>query len=168
MYRQAEPIPLPPQALLQSYARSGAYTDCYALDVDGAVARRDYVRAFYTSPLFKVERFILRWVVRKPSTDTDAALLATDETDHFAAWSVEDRETDQLLLCDYQGRTRSWLMTEPLDGARTRLYFGSAVVPIGRHANGNARMGVGFTLLLGFHRLYSRALLRSARANLPR
>jgi hypothetical protein len=40
----------------------------------------------------------------------------------------------------------------------TTLYFGSAVVPQKPHGP----MGAGFRALLGFHHLYSRALLRSA------
>lgn len=163
-----QPWSLPEHALLQAYKADGSYTDCYILEVDADVAHRDYVRAFYTSRLFKKERFILTWIVRKPSTDAEAELLAVGQTDRFAAWSVEGRTDNQLLLCDYQGRTRSWLMTEALPDRRTRLYFGSAVVPEGRGADGKPRFHIAFTLLLWFHRLYSRGLLRSARVQLFR
>lgn len=40
-------LPLPPDALLATYAAQGAYTDCYATDVAGAVTRADYVESFY-------------------------------------------------------------------------------------------------------------------------
>ena len=46
--------------------------------------------------------------------------------------------------------------------ASTRLYFGSAVVPELDAKTGQSSYGFGFHALLGFHRLYSRALLRSA------
>ena len=56
----------------------------------------------------------------------------------------------------------------PDDGAATRLYFGSAVVPIRDHATGESKMGFAFEALIGFHTLYSRVLLNAARARLER
>ncbi|MBC8026654.1 MAG: hypothetical protein H7Y89_11710, partial [Steroidobacteraceae bacterium] len=84
----------------------------------------------------------------------------------FAAWTVERRAEDQLLLCDFQGKTRSWLMVE-LKGGTSRLYFGSAVVKP-RGSNGEKRMTGGFQVLLGFHKRYSHALLSAARRALIR
>jgi hypothetical protein len=155
-----EPCPLPAQALLGRYRDSGAYTDCYGVTVAGDVAHARFVEAFYTTWLFKLERAVLVGV-GKPSTDAQAHALARGDTDAFAAWTVEARSDDQLLLCDYRGRTRSWLMREAVDGG-TRLYFGSAVVPVVDARTGEARMGGAFAGLLGFHRLYSRLLLRAA------
>jgi hypothetical protein len=152
-----EPRPLPESALLQAYRRSGAYSDCYATEVTGAVPLEQYIAAFYTTPVFKTERFILKWLVRKPSTDADALGLAAGSLDRFAAWTVEARDADQLLLCDFLGRTRSWLMVEAR-GATTQLYFGSAVVPSRR----TGTMGFGFGATLAFHKLYSQVLLSSA------
>jgi hypothetical protein len=99
--------------------------------------------------------------VRRPSTDEDARRLARDQAETFAAWSVEARAPDQLLLTDFQGNTRSWLMCEP-QGTGTRLYFGSAVVPTAR----GAKLGLVYRALLGLHKLYSRALLRAAASRL--
>ena len=122
---------LPVGCLLECYRDNGAYTDCFVTEVDGTMEHSEYVYAFYTSWLFKIERFILRWVVNKPSNDKDAAVLALEGGDRFSAWSVEGRTANQLLMCDYQKRTRSWFMTTPLDSRkRTKLYFGSAVVPL--------------------------------------
>jgi hypothetical protein len=124
------------------------------------VSQAAFVQAFYTTWLFKLERLLLRWFVARPSTDVQARELAKGGRDAFAAWDVERRDGEQLLMCDLAGRTRSWLMTEPF-GAGTRLYFGSAVVPdIG--ADGRPRMAGLFRVLLGFHKLYSRALLAAA------
>ena len=50
----------------------------------------------------------------------------------------------------------------------TRLYFGSAVVPVMNAATGKSEMGFVFKALLGFHKLYSRALLSAAAARLAR
>jgi hypothetical protein len=158
---------LPEGALLAQYARDGGYADCYVTDLPRVVTHADYVEAFYTTWLFKLERLILAWLVDKPSTDADAAALARAGRDDFAAWSVEARAGNQLLMCDFQSRTRSWLMVEPAP-ASTRLYFGSGIVPTIDPATGDKRMGPGFRLLLGFHQLYSRALLAAARARLAR
>lgn len=157
---------LPEHALLQRYRLSGAYTDCYCIDSRKSVSQRDYVVAFYTTWLFKVERVILKWLVSKPSSDDDARRLADSEQNAFAAWTVEERSENQLLMCDFRNRTRSWLMTET-DGDGTRLYFGSAVVPNAKNAANEPELGKGFSLLLGFHKLYSRALLSAARSRLP-
>jgi hypothetical protein len=157
------PEPLPEGALIEHYRDSGAYTDCFVLEVDSAVSQADFVRAFYTSWLFKMERFVLTWTVSKPSTDAEAAALAAGERDSFAAWSVEARTANQLLMCDYQHRTRSWLKTEPLDGGRrTKLYFGTVVVPHRPNGRKDQAFGAAFHLLVGFHKIYARGLLKAA------
>ena len=158
---------LPEDALLTRYQDSGAYTDCFVTEVDRPVVHAEYVRAFYTSWLFKIERFILTWVVQKPSSDGQAAILTLDHVQGFAAWHVEARTADQLLMCDYQSRTRSWLRTVAIDSDRhTRLYFGSAVVPVRPNGEKDRAFGLAFHLLLGFHKIYARALLRAAVRNL--
>lgn len=162
---------LPQRALLSKYKQQGAYTDCYSVVVSRAITHSEYIEAFYTTPLFKVERFILAALVSRPSTDIQAKQLASGEVETFAAWSVEGKAENQLLLCDFLGRTRSWLMTdagEQGNPASTRLYFGSAVVPKLNARTGQANYGFAFHAMLGFHRLYSRALLRSAVSRLAR
>lgn len=162
-----QPRPLPDDVLLKRYQDEGAYTDCYTTDVATAVSQSRFIEAFYTTHVFKLERLILRLAVSRPSTDAQAAQLAQGDIDSFAAWSVEARRENELLLCDLHGHTRSWLMTVPLDdGSGTRLYFGSAVVPSHDPRTGETRMASGFRALLGFHKLYSRILLGAARARL--
>jgi hypothetical protein len=166
--------PLPAGALLQAYVERGAYTDCYVAELPGTIEHAEYVHAFYTSALFKVERLLLRLFLGKPSTDTQVAQLAAGRLDSFAAWSVEGRLANQLMLADFAGRTRSWLMTTaapgPSAGTGTRLYFGSAVVPRARREDGRdggrAGMGWPFRVMLGFHKVYSRMLLGAARRRL--
>jgi hypothetical protein len=162
----------PPQnALLRQCRERGAYTDCYAVEIPQVVSHAAYVEAFYTTWVFRLERLILRLLVSRPSTDAGARQLARGERDDFAAWSVEARAPDQLLLADFVGRTKSWLMVEknaaPGSGG-TRLYFGSAVVPVRDRKTGRTSLGAVHTALLGFHKLYSRVLLRAARARLLR
>lgn len=150
---------LPKDALLARYLDVG-HTDCYYADVSGDVTFEAYLNAFYTSWLFKVERVILR-LVKRPSTDAEAAELAAGTRVQFAAWDVEDRSTDQLLMCDMAGQTRSWLRSTQVDSG-TRLFFGSAVVPDKK----SGKLGWLFHALMGFHKLYSVMLLKAAVRNL--
>jgi len=160
---------LPAGALLRRVADAGAYTDCYAVEIPRAVSHAAYVEAFYTTWVFKLERLILRLLVSRPSTDAEARQLALGERDDFVAWSVEARAPDQLLLADFVGRTKSWLMVARDDGSgSTRLYFGSAVVPVRDRKTGRASLGTVHSALLGFHKLYSQLLLRAARSRLLR
>ena len=170
-YRIA-PCPVPPNALLQKYNAGSGYADCYVAEVDGVVAQADFVEAFYTTALFKVERVILKWLAGRPSTDGGAHDLAAGTANGFAAWSVEARTDEQLLLADFTGRTRSWLMAVPAGAAdgrpRTLLYFGSAVTPRGDRGRDGQGLGFVFHALMGFHRLYSRLLLGAARSRVLR
>lgn len=162
---------LPEDSLLSTYRTQGAYTDCYVTDIETTVTQPEYIEAFYTTFLFRMERTILKWALSKPSTDEEAHALAESAVNAFAAWTVEARTDDQLLMSDYRGRTRSWLMSSPRTGGSksgTRLYFGSAVVPIRSKQSGQRKMGGLFSALLPFHRLYSRALLLSAKNRLSR
>jgi hypothetical protein len=160
---------MPDEALLGSYTRKGAFTDCYVTEVRNAVTLAQYVEAFYTTWVFRLERVILKWAVARPSTDHQARQLAEGAIDTFSAWRVESRSEHQLLMADFQGRTRSWFMVAPLadgDNVRTRLYFGSAVVPERDPATGKPRLGFAFSALMGFHKLYSHILLRAAGSRL--
>ena len=162
---------LPEEALLRQYLRDGHYTDCYSIDIAQSVTHSQYVAAFYTTFLFRIERVILKWAVSKPSTDAEAVQLAEKQRSSFAAWVVEARNNDQLLLSDFQGRTRSWLMVEPMSQEQapwTRLYFGSAVVRNRESESGQKSGTFGFSALLSLHRLYSVALLYSAKKRLER
>jgi hypothetical protein len=157
---------LPSSALLRRYVREGTYTDCYCTDVPATISLPRYVETFYTTPVFKLERWILTHLVSKPSTDRDARNVALAQAWSFAAWTVEQRTREQLLMCDYLRRTRSWFMVAPITGG-TRLYFGSAVVPV-RRPSGELTLGSTYRALTGFHKLYSRILLRAARSALGR
>lgn len=155
--------PLPAGALLHRHAATGAYTDCYGVELPGQFTLTDFVAAFYTSPVFKVERWLLSRLPRFRASDHEALQLARGEVSAFSAWTVEAREPHQLLLA--AGRTRSWLMVSQSlarPGA-TAFHFGSAVLP--RRRGG---MGWQFSALLGFHKLYSRLLLQSALAQMAR
>jgi hypothetical protein len=153
---------LPADSVLAAYAGSSAYTDCYVGVLPRAVAQSEYVEAFYTTPVFKIERWLIARFLSRPSTDAQIRQLANGELRAFAAWTVEQRKPDQLMLA--AGPTRSWLMASASNehGGATTLYFGSAVLPGRSRSSGKSTMGWWFRALLGFHKLYSRVLLRAA------
>lgn len=163
---------LPERAFLRKYAQEkGAFTDCYFVDLPGEVSQQDYISAFYRSRVFRAERVLLGLLARRPASDADAERLGRGDTSRFSVWDVEARAADQLLLREFTGATRSWLMSETLasaSGPVTRLYFGSAAIPCRASASGEPKFGRVFHALMGFHRSYSRALLGSARAVLLR
>jgi hypothetical protein len=139
----------------------GKYADCFCLTVRGDVTLRDFLFAFYTSKVFRVEALVLRVALGAPSGTQAARDLADGVADKFAAWYVAQRTDTQLLLSDRFERTRSWFRVVPNTDGSTRLLFGSALA--GRDA---PRRRSGFSLLLWFHVAYSRALLRSAATKL--
>ena len=157
---------VPADSLLHLYQRAAGYADCYVIEVPGPVTQEAFIEAFYTSPLFKVERTLLKYLVSRPASDTDARQLAQGKASSFSAWRVEGQSASELLLADFTARTRSWLMAVPVPGpipaSRTRLYFGSAVVSRASDGSGRSGMGWLFYALLGFHSLYSRLLLSAA------
>jgi hypothetical protein len=139
---------IPVNSMLDKYSSiTGAYVDAYSTEIATQVAFSEIIFAFYTTPLFKLERLILTFIFL-PSTDDQARRLADGTVDKFAAWTVESRGENEILMCDVVQRTRSWLMVKH-EGAGTRLYFGSAVVP----KRGKTSLEFGYRGLLGFHQI---------------
>ncbi|WP_299687318.1 hypothetical protein [uncultured Tateyamaria sp.] len=146
---------VPDRSLIAQFAaREGYYTDCFV--AHGAQSDLcGYIEAFYTQPLFKAERLLLRVAAGARSTDDEAAALARGEIDRFAVWHVSARTDTELLMVDASGRTMSWLSVA--DG----LSFGSVVTPV-RDRRGRLTLGPVFHSLLSAHRIYARALLAGA------
>jgi hypothetical protein len=136
---------LPPEALLGRYRGPDGYVDCYVTELPRPVSQAEYVEAFYTTGVFKLERWLLARFLKRASTDAQARELALGQRDDFAAWTVEARAPDQLLLRDLFGRT-----------------FGTAVVPVLDRRSGRRKLGFLYESLTPLHRLYSRVLLRAA------
>lgn len=151
-------VPLPDWALLQRHATvPDRYTDSFAVDVEKVITLSDYARAFYGSWVFGLERAILMTAYRRRMPVGDALKIAEGQGERFAVWQLEARCEDEMLLADDSGRTRSWLAIEPF-GQRTRLWFGSAVLP----KPGSEISGL-VNALMPVHKLYSRVLLGAAR-----
>jgi len=86
-----EKRPVPVNTSLHKYAIEGVYADCFLTEIPGRVSFPDFLFAFYTTPLFRLERLILKLAVSKASTDLEARQVADGASEHFAAWNVEDR-----------------------------------------------------------------------------
>jgi hypothetical protein len=162
---------VPAEALLKTYRggahpeRWGRYSDCFTIIVDRDVNLSDFVFAFYTSAVFRIERLVLH-ALGAPSSRCGARALADGAAVGFAVWYVGERTATQLLMCDRFERTRSWFCVEPVEGCKTRLQFGSAVASGNIYGNG-AALDRRFNVLLRFHVLYSQVLLHAATRNLP-
>ncbi len=158
---QVSDAPLPDGSLIAPFGEmEGHYTDAFRVRVAGDVDLAALIGAFYRTPLFRAERFVLRIAARAPSTDAELDALASGAAERFAAWSVEARRDDEILLSDQSGRTKSWLRIAPAEGVGTELWFGSVVVPVMKR--GKLTLGPVFDALLKPHLIYSRALLGSA------
>ncbi|MGB3246900.1 MAG: hypothetical protein WBB25_20375 [Sulfitobacter sp.] len=152
---------VPGDSLLQAYVGQGAtYTDCFEITSPVTVTLPDFIEAFYTTWLFRLERALLTVTLGRRIRDADVQALASG-AGRFAAWTVEAREEAQILLADLSGQTRSYLATSPQEGGGTRLIFGSAVVV----AEGQP-LGRMISVLTPLHRFYSKALLHLAERKL--
>jgi hypothetical protein len=146
---------IPDGGLLARYDMiNHAYTDCFKTEVDQNVSFEDYARAFFNSPVFKLERLIIALTTGKKTTDRSVDDLISGQRDDFAVWQVEDRTDNQILMKVGDGQIRTWLMSEQI-GGRTKFYFGSAILPL----NEMGDKGLLFHALSGFHKLYARVLL---------
>jgi hypothetical protein len=85
---------VPDDALLRTYGggvrpecwrESG---DCFGVSVDRVVSLAEFIFAFYTSPVFRLERIILGFLAGAPSTDSEARCLAEGFGTSFAVWRV--------------------------------------------------------------------------------
>jgi hypothetical protein len=153
---------VPRDALLCAYVdRAGTYTDCFEVMLPGEAGLHDFIEAFYTTWLFRLERAVLSIALRRRVRDHEVTALANAQADSFAVWTVEGREPTQILLRDLSGGTRSYLAVAGKQGGVTRLLFGSAVV---------GRAGQDFPVWLRatmpLHRFYAKCLLRLAERKL--
>ena len=159
---------VPEDALLKTYRGGlrpecwGKSGDCFAVTVEGITDLAAFVFAFYTSPVFRIERLILCLLAGAPSTDTEARRLADGVGTTFAIWRVGERTATQLLMCDRYERTRSWFRVVPLNDGRTLLQFGSAVASKSGSRPATRTSGSAFRLLSKFHVMYSQVLLNAA------
>lgn len=150
----------PATSFLVQQAGPGDHLDCFQVTLERPVDLPAFLFAFYTSPLFRMERFVLSAKLRRWIGVAEAQALAGGAKD-YAIWQVLDRDPGQILLGDTLWGTRSWLSVVP-DGDGTVLRFGSRVP---------AKNGVLHPLArasLPLHVIYARGLLRSAARRLDK
>jgi len=155
-------IPLLENSLLQALAlETGAYADCFeatvACDMASDAAFKRFVFLFFDSPVFRIERAILRLSGKASRHQSDPAALARGETDVFAVWRVERRTDSEILMGVPDTAIRTWLALHK-DGAEARLRFGSAILM----QEGSDAPHWIYRVTLQGHLLYSRLLLRAA------
>lgn len=135
------------------------YCDCFSSTIDCAVDLEQFVYAFYTTRVFRLERKILALTLKLPATNEQAKLLASGESDNYSFWTVEKRRPSELLLLTNNRHTGSWFMVRDdmeASQSRTELLFGSVVFL------GSQKTNLLFSIVLVFHKVYSRILLASA------
>jgi hypothetical protein len=163
--KQVIELQIPDGSLIAQQAELfGYYTDCYGIELGHAATLPEFISAFYTTPLFRLERLILSLTPRGRMKDADVMALSSGESGRMAVWKVEARRDCEILLS--AGRTKSWLMVAPSQSG-SQLFFGSVVVPEPpKREGGSPRLGPVFDSLLSAHRIYSRLLLGSAAQSL--
>lgn len=163
---------LPHRASILRYRLPGNYVDCFGATLRGTIGVEQLLASFLTAPAFRPERWLLACALDMRSGDGEAQALARGDRQAFAAWSVEERDAEQVLLCDFLGHTRSWFMTEPGSepggGIVTRVRYGTAIVRRDMHGVAHWGWSLAFWPLLPLHRLYARILLASTLGRITR
>lgn len=165
---QVSQTAVPEFALLKTYRAPidptswDHFQDCFVTEIPAQIGLTQYLEAFYGSVPFRLERWLIGRLIGRHSTGADVRALAVGAAMRFSAWEVLARSDTQILLGDFQHRTRSWLAVAPLADGRTRLHFGSGIRARLDPRAGRPGKSLGFRLLGGFHVLYSRILLRAA------
>ncbi|WP_299989607.1 hypothetical protein [uncultured Ruegeria sp.] len=167
--RQVEEHSIPEGSLLHQFAkRPGYHADAFVAHVGFVPSQSEYIMAMFDSPVFRIERALLALAAFKPSFAKDVAALALVENDQIACWKTVQRTQQELQMKVEKGRVRTWLMVEPAQGGASKLWFGSAIVPKPAQTGKAGGIGFVFRTLMGFHKLYSRVLLRAAIRGLKR
>jgi len=168
-FENIAPSHLPDDSFLHDYQKNNNFTDCYKVLIHRNVSGLEFVEAFYTSWLFRLERLIIAIFVLRPSTDKQLLKFLRFQRPTFSAWTIERSSAEQWLMCDYQGKTRSWFMVKPFQNESiTELYFGTAILANAKDKFGNSRLTLFFRLLLLFHRHYAIWLLNAAKRRLEK
>lgn len=140
---------VPASSLIARYvADPASHVDAYVASGDATLEQ--FVRAFFSTPIFRLERRLLR-LAGKRSSDQQVDDLASGAGSVMAAWVIEDRSETELLLTVAGSPIRTWLAVGPGE-----LWFGSAIVADGGKIPFLAKA------LMPFHHVYSRSLLRAA------
>lgn len=157
--------PLPDDSLLARHRGPECYRDAFRVEVPGDVSLAELITVFFGSGAFLPERTALRLIGRGAGR-AEIAELADGRAKRFAAWELEAREENELLMHDFLDKTCCWLAVSPggeapdLAGGlprpgagRTYLWFGTGVRDF---------EGPIISRLREAHRWYARWLLAGA------
>ncbi|MEM9969681.1 MAG: hypothetical protein AAF762_01095 [Pseudomonadota bacterium] len=147
---------VPAASLISPYVDGSNFVDAYFVARPG-VALPNYVDRFFTTPIFRLERSILRLTGGVPSEDQQVAALASGTGEVMASWRVEARSDDELLLVVPGTPIRTWLAVDDRG-----IWFGSVIV-----AGPDGNIPFMIRALIPFHALYSRVLLWAAARRMP-
>eukprot|EP00123_Amoebidium_parasiticum_P021633 comp70918_c0_seq1/m.48123 comp70918_c0_seq1/g.48123 ORF comp70918_c0_seq1/g.48123 comp70918_c0_seq1/m.48123 type:complete len:227 (-) comp70918_c0_seq1:452-1132(-) len=177
----------PTRSLLQRrVAKYGIYGDAFAVRASvggrlGTAAPEEvlklYMDSFFTSPVFKLERFILRLARQgRPVTDSDIRSYEYEKGDAVQVFTVvETTHTEALFCWDEKLHGYTWFavqragqqpaLTEEVGvsegSGEVVLLFGSALKGGGADEV-NGAMSLFWRTALAFHVAYSRLLLAAA------
>jgi hypothetical protein len=136
------------------------HVDVCQVDVPSRVSAREFARAFFTSPVFRLERKLLDIVGigRSVSDDeiNDMEFKMGDRVNGFAVVDAVERPdiSDEVLFCwNPEAQGHSWLQAKPWTdaGDGTTLKFGSVV-----NLEGGSHV---IKLMLPFHLMYAKIVL---------
>ena len=155
---------LPKSAFLNDYEhRAGVYTDCFQTELPQRRHSRELHQRIFQHMALSHRTHDPQHSREKASLRRRYRAIGARHVKHNVRLAgFERRDADQILLEVPQTPIRTWLMRSS-EGEKTQLYFGSAILPDAVDRNGNAKMPFLFHALLGFHKLYARALLFSAK-----
>ncbi|KAJ1621109.1 hypothetical protein T492DRAFT_1072875 [Pavlovales sp. CCMP2436] len=182
-------VAIPPDSALgQQVAASlggsgGCASDAFACivplprGVQLAALNERYMRAFFTSPLFRAERAILA-AAGYPSTDAEIAVMRFDRpgTDRVAIFDLTSRSASSGLdeaLYSWSPSGRTWFGVRDGPNAHSaELLCGSAILDVPAAPFSNAPLGEQLKGALAYsfwplHRAYGQLLLAEARLRLP-
>lgn len=177
-------VAVPPRSLLGREASSsplaeagGCYADAFCVRVAAPSATAApgalFARAFFGSPVFRVERALLAALGFRGPTDAELSSMAFDAPgrDRVAAFTLAastvaaDGSSELLFRWAVHGRT--WLAVRVLEGnAELELLFGSALLDVPSRGRGGASraLALGWAAVQPAHALFSRLLLAEAAA----
>lgn len=159
------PLPADAPALkpLLEHARP-LHVDVCQVHVPSNVSARQFARAFFTSPVLRVERRILQAVGAGSVSDEEIKRMDFAVGDRVAMFEVVDcqqQTTDEIMLCwDPRVVGHSWMEAKPSTDAKggTTLSFGSIL---------DVKQGSPLVnIIMPFHLLYAKIVLASAQRQL--
>eukprot|EP00045_Choanoeca_perplexa_P002911 m.27622 g.27622 ORF g.27622 m.27622 type:complete len:189 (-) comp11764_c0_seq1:101-667(-) len=157
---------VPNGSFLKSMKDEGYNCDTFVLPLPNAPPAdlNKYIRAFFSSPVFQLERYVLQYAAGISIEDQDIRKCGFEVGDKLGVWGVTERCDNEALALWSQGSTDgcSWWRLEHTREGDPVLMFGSGI----RTNNASKAYRLAMVPLTQGHYLYSRILLWSTGRNL--